>query len=107
MMSMCAPNATFTIGPGRTLTGKAQIRRHWLTKSIFFKPETKFVSETAAYKIRTTVNGDRGTMYFECHFLDPKTMKVALVTAADQQVARINGTWLVTTAVGTSATLSP
>jgi uncharacterized protein (TIGR02246 family) len=106
MVSLWAPNATFTVGPGQTLTGKKQIRRFWL-KSKVFQPENHWISETPAYKIRTTVNGDRGTLYFECHYVDPKTRKVIAWTAADQQVARMNGRWLVTNHIGASATLRP
>jgi uncharacterized protein (TIGR02246 family) len=106
MMSLWAPNATFTVGPGQTLTGKKQIRQFWL-KAPVFQPKNHWVSETPAYKIRITVNGDRGTLYFECHYVDPKTRKVVKVTAADQQVARINGRWLVTNHVGATPTLTP
>jgi uncharacterized protein (TIGR02246 family) len=106
MMSLWAPNATFTVGPGQTLTGKKQIRSFWL-KAPVFQSENHWVSETPAYKIRITVNGDRGTLYFECHYVDPKTHKVVAVTAADQQVARMNGRWLVTNHVGASPTLTP
>ena len=54
-----------------------------------------------------TVNGDRGTLYFECHYIDSKTGEVAAITAADQQLARIDGRWLITDMVGASATLRP
>ena len=90
MMSLWAPNATFTVGPGQTLTGKEEIRNFWLGAPVF-QPENHWVSETPAYKIRITLSGDRGTLYFECHYVDPKTAKVVAVTAADEQVARING----------------
>jgi ketosteroid isomerase-like protein len=106
MMSLWAPNATFTTEPGQTLTGKKQIRRFWLAAPAF-QPENHWISDTAAYKIRMTVNGDRGTLYFECHYIDSKTSELGPVTAADQQVARINGRWLITDMVGGSATLSP
>jgi uncharacterized protein (TIGR02246 family) len=106
MMSLWAPNATLTVGPGQTLTGKKQIRQFWL-KAPVFQPENHWVSETPAYKIRITVNGDKGTLYFECHYVDPKTRKVTQYTAADQQVARINGRWLITNHVGATATLRP
>ena len=39
MVSLHAPNATATFGPGKTVTGKDQIREAWL-KSVAFKPET-------------------------------------------------------------------
>src|SRR5262245_39849976 len=95
MMSLYASNATFTVAPGQTLTGKEQIRRFWL-KAPVFQPENHWVSETPAYKLRETVNGDKGTLYFECHYVDAKTRKVIAVAGADQQVARIDGRWLIT-----------
>ncbi len=107
MMSLWAPNATFTIAPGQTLTGKKQIRRFWLSQAKVFQPEVHWVSDTPAYKIRTTANGDLGTLYFECHYIDSRNGKAAAITAADQQVSRINGRWLITDMVGGSATLSP
>jgi ketosteroid isomerase-like protein len=106
MMSLWAPNATFTTEPGKTLTGKEQIRRFWLAAPTF-QPENHWVSDTSAYKIRMTVNGDRGTLNFECHYIDSKTGKLGPITAADQQVGRINGRWLITDMVGGSATLRP
>jgi ketosteroid isomerase-like protein len=106
MMSLYAPNATFTV-PGLTAVGKSQIRRFWLTKSAAFQPSNKWISETPAYKVRITVRGDRGTLFFECHFLDVRTGKLASVTAADGDVERINGRWLITSFAGASAALSP
>jgi ketosteroid isomerase-like protein len=106
MMSLWAPNATFTIGPGQTATGTKQIRRFWLDKSKAFLPTNYWISDHPAYKVRVTVNGDRGTLHFECHYVDAKTGKVVAVTAGDLDVARINGQWLITNMVGGSATLS-
>jgi ketosteroid isomerase-like protein len=106
MMSLWAPNSTFTVNSGETLTGRKEIRRFWLDAPVFQR-ENHWVSETPAYKIRITVNGDRGTLYFECHYVDAKTQKVVQVTAADEQVARINGRWLITNNVGASPILSP
>jgi ketosteroid isomerase-like protein len=105
MMSLWAQNATFTVGPGQTATGRKEIRDVWVNKSKAFK--SNWVSDTPAYKLRITVNGDRGTLNFECHYVDVKTRKVVVITGADQEVARIDGKWLVTSMVGGSATLSP
>ena len=105
MMSLWTTNATFTFGPGQTATGKEQIRETWL-KSTAWKPETHWLSDHPAYKIRVTVNGDRGTLHFECHFIDVKTGKVAAVTGGDLDVARIGGRWLITKMVGGSAELA-
>lgn len=106
MMSLWAPSATFTVRPGTTLAGKEEIREFWLDAPVF-QPENQWVSETPAYKLRATVNGDKGTLYFECHYVDAETGEVVGVTAADQQVARINGAWLITNNVGASPILSP
>jgi ketosteroid isomerase-like protein len=106
MMSVWAPDATFTIGPSQ-LTGKNQIRDFFAHKAAPFQPANHWVSDTPAYKIRITVNGDRGTLYFECHYIDVKTQKVMSVVAADQNVQKINGKWLITNSSGASPTLSP
>ena len=106
MMDLWAPDATFTFGPGKTATGIEQIRATWL-KSTAFKPETHWVSDHPAWKLHVTVNGNRGTLHFECHFIDVKSEKVASTTAADMDVARIDGRWLITRMVGGTAELSP
>ncbi len=107
MISLWAPHATWTVEPGRTLVGKKQIRRYVLAESAPFKPENRWVSLSALYKIRITANGDRGTLYFECHYIDVKTHEVVRSTGADQDVAKINGRWLITNMVGAAPTLSP
>jgi ketosteroid isomerase-like protein len=107
MMSLYAPNATVTVGPGQTATGLDEIRQFWLTKSAAFQQGTQWISDHPAYKLEITVNGDRGTLHFECHYVDPTTGQVALATAADMDVARIDGRWLITNMVGGSTTLTP
>ena len=104
MMSLFAPNATATFGPGQTVSGKEQIREVWL-KSVMFKPKTQWLSDHPAYKLKATVDGDRGTLRFECHFVDVLTRKVAAVTAANQDVARIDSGWLITNFVGSTSEL--
>ena len=104
MMSLWSPNATLT--GGKTLTGKEQIRRFWLDGA-GLPAANHWVSDTPAYKTRITVNGNRGTLYFECHYIDSKTQELKATTAADQQVERIDGRWLITDMVGVSATMSP
>ena len=103
MMSLYAPNATFTF-PGTTAVGKREISEFWRTSRSF---TNDWLSETLAYKVRITLNGDRGTLYFECHYFDVKAGEMAAVTAADAEVARIGGRWLITGIGGASATLSP
>jgi len=106
MMSLWAPDATFTVG-SKTYTGKAQIRNFFVHDVAPFQPQNHWVSETPAYKLRTTVDGDKGTLYFECHYVDVKTGKVQAVVAADQNVARINGRWLITNSVSATPKLTP
>ena len=70
-----------------------------------FQPGNHWVSDTPAYKVRITVNGDKGTLYFECHYIDVKTGKVASVVAADQTVQRIGGKWLITSSAAAAPAL--
>jgi len=104
MMSLYAPNATATFGPGQTVSGKEQIRDVWL-KSVPFRQTTNWLSDHPAYKLKATVNGDRGTLRFECHFVDLLTQKIAAVTGGATDVARIDDRWLITNFVGATAEL--
>ena len=75
MMCLWAPNATFNID-------RADVHRDGgdpdgsVGRGRRSSPQNHWVSDTPAYKIRTTVNGDQGTLYFECHYVDTKTGKV-------------------------------
>ena len=104
-MSNWAPNATATIG-GKTVTGKAAIRALF-AKTGPFQPRNHWISDTPAYKIRATVNGNKGTLYFECHYIDVDTGKVAAVVGADQQVQKLNGKWVITNLAASTVTLKP
>jgi ketosteroid isomerase-like protein len=103
MMSTWARNATATIA-GQTYRGKAAIRA-FFAKAAPFQPQNHWASDTATYKIRTTVNGNSGTLYFECHYIDVDTGKVAASVGADQDVRKINGKWLITKLIASSVTL--
>jgi ketosteroid isomerase-like protein len=107
LMSLWAPNATLSIGPELTASGKDEIRRMWLEEGTAFQPGTHLISDHPAYKVKVTVSGDRGTLHFECHYVDFDTGEVALVTEADLDVARIDGRWLITNMVGGTAELTP
>ena len=106
MMTIWAPDATFNIGT-ETLSGSAAIRDFFAHRAGPFKPGHHWVSETPAYKTRATVNGDHGTLYFECHYVDAATGKVVSVVAADQDVQRIDGKWLITRSAASTAVLEP
>jgi hypothetical protein len=105
MMSIWADDATFNNGTA-TLRGKAQIRAFFKTAGPF-QPDHHWVSDTPAYKIRTTASGDKGTLYFECHYVDVKTGKLVAIVGADQNVQRINGKWLITSLAAATPTLKP
>jgi ketosteroid isomerase-like protein len=105
MLSLYAPNATMTVGPGVTASGLEEIRRFWLEDSAPFKAENEWVSDHPAYKLEITVDGDRGTLHFECHFVDAKTSEVVSTTTADFDVARVDDEWLITNMVGGTTVL--
>jgi ketosteroid isomerase-like protein len=106
MMSLFAPNATMTIGQGATASGLDEIRSFWLDESQTFQEENNWVSDHPAYKLEITVNGDRGTLHFECHYVDIATDKVVSTTTADFDVARIDGAWLITNMIGGTTVLA-
>ena len=103
MMSLYAPDATFTF-PGSTAVGKKEIREFWLTSKSF---TNNWISETPAYKVRITAQRRPRHPLLRVRYVDAKTGKVVATTAADADVARINGRWLITSLAGASATLSP
>lgn len=107
MMSLWAPDATMTVGPGETAYGTDEIRDFFLDKTPMFQSANNWISDHPAYKLEITVNGDRGTLHFECHFIDAQTGEVASVTAGDLDVARIDGKWLITNFVGGTTVLEP
>jgi hypothetical protein len=51
------------------------------------------------------VSGDKGTLYFECVYVDVKTQKVASVVGADQNVQKIDGKWVITSAAAATPAL--
>ena len=106
MMSLWAPGAVFDIDQ-QTLTGKAQIRHWFLTENKAFMPSHHWESDTPSYKIRVNLNGDRATMYFECHYIDTKTSKVVATAGVTHTLQKIDGQWLIVNSSGSTATLSP
>jgi uncharacterized protein (TIGR02246 family) len=106
MMTLWAPDATFTAG-GKTYAGKAEIRNFFAHAAAPFMPDKNWVSDTPEYKERVTQSGDKGTLYFECHYVDVTTRKVQAVVSADNDVARVDGHWLITKAVAATPVLAP
>jgi ketosteroid isomerase-like protein len=106
MMSLWAPGAVFDIDQ-ETLTGKAQIKHWFLTQNKAFMPAHHWESDTPSYKITIHLYGNEATMYFECHYIDPDTSKVVALAGVTHTLQKINGRWLITNSVGSTATLSP
>ena len=106
MMSLFAPGAVFNIDQ-QVLTGKAEIRHWFATENPAFQPQNHWVADTPTYKIRQTVNGDKGTLYFQCHFIDPKTGKVMAHVGVDHDVQKIDGKWLIVNSVAGTTPLTP
>ena len=104
MVGLFAEHATGTFRPGQTVSGRQQIEDVW-KNSVAWKPETHWLSDHPAYKLKVTISGDRGTLHFECHFVDVDTGKVAAVTAGNLDVAKIDGRWLITNFAGSTSEL--
>jgi SnoaL-like domain len=105
MMSLYSDDATVTFG-NKTYTGKDQIRG-FFSKAGPFQLGNHWVSDTPAYKIKVTVDKDKGTLYFECHYINADNQTVAVVVGADQKVARIQGKWLITELIAATPVLTP
>jgi ketosteroid isomerase-like protein len=106
MMSLFAPGAVFNIDQ-QALTGKAEIKKWFETQNAAFYPDNHWEADTPTYKLRTTVNGDKGTLYFQCHFINPKTKQVMASIGVDHDVQKIGGRWLIVNSVAGPVNLSP
>jgi|SwirhisoilCB1_FD_contig_51_387074_length_656_multi_8_in_0_out_0_1 ketosteroid isomerase-like protein len=106
MMSLWAPGAVFNVGT-HTYTGKAQIRRFFEKVNPAFQPQNHWVDDTPSYKIRITVNGDKATLYMQCHYIDVTTGKVMAVVGVDHNLQKIHGKWLIVEGSGAPTVLSP
>ena len=105
MMSLYSDDATVTFG-GKTYIGKDQVQS-FFEKAGPFQLGNHWVSDTPAYKMKVTVDKDKGTLYFECHYINADNRTVAVVVGADQKVARIGGKWLITQLIAATPQLTP
>jgi len=106
MMSLWAPGAVFNIDQ-QTLVGKSQIRHWFLTENKAFQANPRWESDTPSYKIKIDLNGDKATMYFECHYIDTQTSKVITEAGVTHTLQKINGQWLIINSAGSTASLHP
>jgi uncharacterized protein (TIGR02246 family) len=105
VMSLFADDAVVTIG-GQTYSGKDEIQNFIRTKSGPFQPQNHWTSLHPSFKVRITSVEDRGSIHFECHYVDVGTQAFKSSVSADAKVARIEDKWLFTSLVGSNATLS-
>jgi len=106
MMSLWARGAVFNIDQ-QALAGKERIQHWFATKNGAFMPNHHWESDTPTYKMRITLEGDEATIYFECHYVDPKTAMVVATAGVTHTLQKINGEWLITNSAGSTATLAP
>jgi SnoaL-like domain len=105
IMSLWAPHAVWQLDPTQTLIGRQQIRTFWIKQVFPLARRQHWFSDTATFRIRTTVDSNRGTLYFECHEIDRQTGKLVAVVGQDLDVAKVGGRWLITKSVGSSPTI--
>ena len=105
MMTLWAPRATMILGTS-TFHGKPAIRTAFSGSKPFAK-ENRWISETPAYKTRVTVSGNKGTFYFECHYVDVATQKLMLWNGVSADLQKIKGKWLITKMVASTPPLVP
>ena len=95
MMSLFADDATLTAG-GKTYVGKDQVRSFFANVAAPFQPGNHWSAYTPAYKIRIGVNGNQGTLYFECLYVD-SSGKIMAHTNSDDTLIRKDDRWLIET----------
>ena len=92
-MSVWDADASLTTG-GKTYTGTQEIRDFWATISPAFKPANNWIELTATPRIMASVDGDKGTLRFECYFLDIPTRVVKGISVVNSSVVQRDGRWL-------------
>ncbi len=95
VMSLFADNANLYYG-GQVYHGKDQIRTFFTTVPGWSRPENQWIAVTPSDKMRISIDGDRGKMYYECVYIDTLTNQVKAHIWAEIAVVRSNGQWLIT-----------
>lgn len=105
MMSIWAKDAVLSVGD-KTYTGKDEIRDFVTTQLGAFKPENQWVALTHSPKIQIAVQGDEGSLNFQCHYADAATKELASMQSAETKVIREGDGWLFKEFVAGPAALS-
>jgi hypothetical protein len=99
MMSLFADDAvlTDTAHDNKVYQGKAQVRTYWADVSGPFRPEHHWIGYTPAMRIKSQVEGNHATLYFECLWMDVDSGAVGAHAFSDMTLARDHGRWIVKT----------
>jgi len=97
MMSIYADDAvlTDTAHDNKLYRGKDEVRRYWGEVSGPFRPEHHWIGYTPAMRIRSQVDGNTATLYFECLWMDTDSNAIGAHSFSDMTLARVRGKWLV------------
>jgi hypothetical protein len=86
---------TDTAHDNKVYRGREQVRTYWADVSGPFRPEHHWIGYTPAMRIKSHVTGDRGTLYFECLWMDVDSNAIGAHAFSSMDLARVNGRWLV------------
>ena len=99
MMSLYTDDAVLvdTAHDNKTYSGKAEVRRYFSEIAAPFKPGNHWVGYTPAMRIKTAVQGDTATLYFECLWMDADKNAIGVHSFSDMTLVRSGDAWLVKT----------
>jgi SnoaL-like domain len=99
MMSLYADDAvlTDTSHGNKVYQGKDQVRTYWQDVSAPFRPENHWIGYTPAFRMHAHAMGDKGTLYFECLWMDADRNVIGAHSFSDMTLVRMNGHWIVKT----------
>ena len=66
-----------------------------------------WVALTRSSHFRITTSSKRGTLYFECYYVDVATKQVMLSSGATTKVVRVDGHWLFEDFISAPVTIAP
>jgi hypothetical protein len=106
IMSIFDAHAVLTGPTGTVYTGAAAIRTFYATQAPAMQPQNHWAALVPAYKEKTSITGDTGTLEFECHLVDIATGRIMVEHQVDMTVVREGFRWMVTTMKATPIQLS-
>ena len=97
MMSLYAPDSVLidTAHGNKVYNGKDQVRTYWSKVSAPFQDDNHWIGYTPAMRIRAKALGSKGTLYFECLWMDVDKNVIGAHSFSDMELAKIKGRWLV------------